>query len=162
MEECDALCTRMAIMVNGRFVCLGSPQHLKNKFGQGYTLTARMKTLDTGRAAPTGPLVQFVQDRFSRTQVFDTHEGYAHFQLLASSVSLATVFTSMEYAKLHLNVDDYSVHQTTLEQVFLSFASLQTCQTDDRTSVWNKVFPCCCCWRCCQPVPSESVILGEM
>lgn len=31
MEECEALCTRMAIMVNGRFQCLGSVQHLKNR-----------------------------------------------------------------------------------------------------------------------------------
>ncbi|KAJ0055813.1 hypothetical protein NL108_012856, partial [Boleophthalmus pectinirostris] len=30
MEECEALCTRMAIMVNGQFKCLGSIQHLKN------------------------------------------------------------------------------------------------------------------------------------
>lgn len=32
MEECEALCTRMAIMVNGRFQCLGSVQHLKNRW----------------------------------------------------------------------------------------------------------------------------------
>ena len=31
MEECEALCTRLAIMVNGSFRCLGSVQHLKNK-----------------------------------------------------------------------------------------------------------------------------------
>ena len=31
MEECEALCTRLAIMVNGRFKCLGSCQHLKNR-----------------------------------------------------------------------------------------------------------------------------------
>lgn len=43
MEECDVLCTRLAIMVNGRFTCLGSPQHLKNKFGNGYTLTAKIQ-----------------------------------------------------------------------------------------------------------------------
>merc|ERR1719494_738676 len=41
MEECEALCTRMAIMVNGKYRCLGSTQHLKNKFGAGYTLIAR-------------------------------------------------------------------------------------------------------------------------
>ena len=35
MEECEALCTRLAIMVDGRFRCLGSPQDLKNKFGNG-------------------------------------------------------------------------------------------------------------------------------
>ena len=32
MEECEALCTRLAIMVNGSFKCLGSIQHLKNKY----------------------------------------------------------------------------------------------------------------------------------
>ena len=31
MAECDALCTRLAIMVNGHFTCLGSGQHLKDK-----------------------------------------------------------------------------------------------------------------------------------
>ena len=31
MEECEALCTRLAIMVNGEFKCLGSIQHLKSK-----------------------------------------------------------------------------------------------------------------------------------
>ncbi|KGL85400.1 ATP-binding cassette sub-family A member 13, partial [Tinamus guttatus] len=32
MEECEALCTRLAIMVNGSFRCLGSPQHIKNRY----------------------------------------------------------------------------------------------------------------------------------
>ena len=44
MEECEALCTRLAIMVNGRFLCLGSPQHLKSKFGHGYTLLIKLGT----------------------------------------------------------------------------------------------------------------------
>uniref|UniRef100_A0A8B9HSE8 ABC transporter domain-containing protein n=1 Tax=Astyanax mexicanus TaxID=7994 RepID=A0A8B9HSE8_ASTMX len=39
MEECEALCTRLAIMVNGIFKCLGTIQHLKYKFGDGYVVT---------------------------------------------------------------------------------------------------------------------------
>ena len=31
MEECEALCGRLAIMVNGMFRCMGSIQHLKNR-----------------------------------------------------------------------------------------------------------------------------------
>jgi len=31
MEEAEALCTRIGIMVNGRLKCLGTPQHLKSK-----------------------------------------------------------------------------------------------------------------------------------
>nr|XP_025721961.1 ATP-binding cassette sub-family A member 3-like [Callorhinus ursinus] len=43
MEECDAFCTRLAIMVQGKFLCLGSPQHLKNKFGNIYILKVKVK-----------------------------------------------------------------------------------------------------------------------
>ena len=43
MEECEALCTRLAIMVNGRFKCIGSTQHLKSRFGEGYTVTLRIQ-----------------------------------------------------------------------------------------------------------------------
>lgn len=32
MEECEALCSRLAIMVKGQFRCLGSLQHIKNRF----------------------------------------------------------------------------------------------------------------------------------
>ena len=38
MEECETLCTRLAIMVGGQFRCLGSVQHLKSRFGGGYSL----------------------------------------------------------------------------------------------------------------------------
>lgn len=38
MEEADALCNRVGIMVKGELRCLGSTQHLKNKYGGGYIL----------------------------------------------------------------------------------------------------------------------------
>ncbi|XP_008580998.1 PREDICTED: ATP-binding cassette sub-family A member 13-like, partial [Galeopterus variegatus] len=44
MEECEALCTRLTIMVNGSFKCLGSPQHIKNRYGWGYNIRVKMKT----------------------------------------------------------------------------------------------------------------------
>lgn len=43
MEECEALCTRLAIMVNGEFKCLGSTQHLKNKFSKGFSLSIKVQ-----------------------------------------------------------------------------------------------------------------------
>jgi ATP-binding cassette, subfamily A (ABC1), member 3 len=46
MEECEALCPRIGIMANGRLRCLGSAQHLKNKFGQGFQLELKTKIVD--------------------------------------------------------------------------------------------------------------------
>ncbi|ODM86742.1 ATP-binding cassette sub-family A member 3, partial [Orchesella cincta] len=43
MEECEALCSRLGIMVNGKLTCLGGVQHLKHKFAQGYTLSVKLK-----------------------------------------------------------------------------------------------------------------------
>jgi ATP-binding cassette subfamily A (ABC1) protein 3 len=33
MEEAEALCTKMGIMVAGEFKCFGSSQHIKTKYG---------------------------------------------------------------------------------------------------------------------------------
>jgi len=42
MEECEALCPRIGIMTSGRLRCLGSAQHLKNKFGKGYQVELKV------------------------------------------------------------------------------------------------------------------------
>ena len=43
MEECEALCDRLAIMVRGTFQCLGGPQHIKAKFGQGFQIIVKVR-----------------------------------------------------------------------------------------------------------------------
>lgn len=44
MEEAEALCERIGIMVDGRFRCLGSSVHIKNKFGKGYEFDIKVKS----------------------------------------------------------------------------------------------------------------------
>ncbi|PIA53512.1 hypothetical protein AQUCO_00900239v1, partial [Aquilegia coerulea] len=41
MNEAQALCTRMGIMVGGRLRCIGSPQHLKTRFGNHLELEVK-------------------------------------------------------------------------------------------------------------------------
>jgi ABC-type uncharacterized transport system ATPase subunit len=41
MEECEALCTKLGIMDSGQFKCFGNVQHLKNKYGKGFSLTIK-------------------------------------------------------------------------------------------------------------------------
>ncbi|CAI5727248.1 unnamed protein product [Peronospora destructor] len=43
MEECEALCTRVGILVNGNLKCLGSVEHLKQKFGRRYIVEVKMQ-----------------------------------------------------------------------------------------------------------------------
>lgn len=46
MEEAEALSTKIGIMVNGELKCLGSVQHIKNKFGHGYEIEIKIKKPD--------------------------------------------------------------------------------------------------------------------
>jgi ABC-type multidrug transport system ATPase subunit len=45
MDEAETLCKRMAIMVNGEFVCLGRAGQIKEKYGYGYEIELRIKPL---------------------------------------------------------------------------------------------------------------------
>lgn len=47
MEECEALCNRLAIMVGGQFVCMGGIQYLKQKYGQGFTVMVKLRVTGT-------------------------------------------------------------------------------------------------------------------
>ena len=64
MEECEALCTRLVIMVDGQFKCLGTPHHLKTKFGSGYRLVVRLSD-----ERESGPLLEFMSKRFVTKQL---------------------------------------------------------------------------------------------
>mmetsp|Transcript_19452 Transcript_19452/g.28094 ORF Transcript_19452/g.28094 Transcript_19452/m.28094 type:complete len:2009 (+) Transcript_19452:240-6266(+) len=46
MLECESLCPRIAIMANGTLRCLGSAQHLKTKFGQGYQVEMKVLSVE--------------------------------------------------------------------------------------------------------------------
>ncbi|XP_072260468.1 phospholipid-transporting ATPase ABCA1 isoform X4 [Pyxicephalus adspersus] len=122
MEECEALCTRMAIMVNGRFRCLGSVQHLKNKFGDGYTIVVRI----AGSNPDLKPVEDFFSHAFPGSVLKEKHRGMLQYQLRSSQSSLARIFSILSKNKKKLHIEDYSVSQTTLDQVFVNFAKDQS------------------------------------
>jgi len=42
MDECEALCNRLTIMVDGVMKCVGNIQYLKNRYGQGFTVKVKL------------------------------------------------------------------------------------------------------------------------
>uniref|UniRef100_A0A8C4XKW3 ATP-binding cassette sub-family A member 2 n=1 Tax=Falco tinnunculus TaxID=100819 RepID=A0A8C4XKW3_FALTI len=121
MEECEALCTRLAIMVNGRLKCLGSIQHLKNRFGDGYMITVRTKS-----SLNVKEVVRFFNRNFPEAILKERHHTKAQYQLKSDQISLAQVFSKMEQVVDVLGIEDYSVSQTTLDNVFVNFAKKQS------------------------------------
>jgi ABC-type glutathione transport system ATPase component len=120
MEECEALCTRLVIMVNGEFKCLGSPQHLKSKFGNGYKLVVRLNDENDKEK-----LFDFMRVNFPSSVIQETHKNLFEYILPFKNTKLSQIFGKMEKNRETLNIKDYSVSQTTLDQVFVNFAKGQ-------------------------------------
>eukprot|EP00092_Neocalanus_flemingeri_P109075 GFUD01140137.1.p1 GENE.GFUD01140137.1~~GFUD01140137.1.p1 ORF type:complete len:178 (-),score=42.29 GFUD01140137.1:275-808(-) len=120
MEECEALCSRLGIMVNGQFKCLGSIQHLKNRFGSGYTLTIRC---DEGK---TIEVIEGIKKMLPQAELKEEHHTQLQYQLPIAETKLPIVFRHMEALRVTGILEDYSLTQTTLDEVFVRFASEQT------------------------------------
>uniref|UniRef100_A0A803TPX1 ATP binding cassette subfamily A member 12 n=1 Tax=Anolis carolinensis TaxID=28377 RepID=A0A803TPX1_ANOCA len=113
MEECEALCTRLAIMVNGRFQCMGSLQHIKSRFGKGFTVKLHLNNeLDS-----IEKLTQFLQSNFPNTHLKDHQLNMAEYHVPMSAGGVANIFQLLETNKQKFNIRHFSVSQTTLEEV---------------------------------------------
>ncbi|ORX43294.1 P-loop containing nucleoside triphosphate hydrolase protein [Piromyces finnis] len=121
MEEAEQLCDRLAILVNGRLICIGSPEHLKMKYGKGYILELQCNDVD-----------QFHSEVVEKCNLFNSHEykmerisnNRGKYEVKMTK-KLGLVFERMEEYKKKGLVNDYSFNQTSLEQIFINFAKNQ-------------------------------------
>uniref|UniRef100_A0A914YVT4 ABC transporter domain-containing protein n=1 Tax=Panagrolaimus superbus TaxID=310955 RepID=A0A914YVT4_9BILA len=117
MEECEALCTNLAIMVYGKFKCLGSPQHIKSKYGEGYTLLIRVDENNAEKVK------REIFARFPGSVLKEQHVQQLNFELKRNQrQTWSMLFDELESMCEPFNMSDYSLSQTTLEQVFLEFS----------------------------------------
>uniref|UniRef100_A0A8C5HN15 ATP-binding cassette, sub-family A (ABC1), member 12 n=1 Tax=Gouania willdenowi TaxID=441366 RepID=A0A8C5HN15_GOUWI len=131
MEECEALCSRLAIMVKGQFQCLGSLQHIKNRFGSGFTV--KMYLAEASRDAEA--ITDFMQRRFPTTYLKDQHSAMVEYHVPFAPGGVADIFNQLESIKSTQGIKHFSVSQTTLDEVFINFAmgniGTQTLSVDD-------------------------------
>lgn len=204
MEECEALCTRIGIMVGGVLRCLGSAQKLRSRYGNGFQLEFSLKLPNaTDISAKSTEILTLLQKagedaRLTQQELFSvfgrlgkaqwveqvSHDGTGNdlqasldantwvackhlaswciletyfdslcefltatfggfvlrerqgskvrveisaFDVLNSTGrrKLSTIFGSIEARKQELNIQEYSVSQTSLEQIFNFFAAQQ-------------------------------------
>uniref|UniRef100_A0A8C5R4C7 ABC transporter domain-containing protein n=1 Tax=Leptobrachium leishanense TaxID=445787 RepID=A0A8C5R4C7_9ANUR len=121
MEEAEAVCDRVAIMVSGKLRCIGSIQQLKSKFGKGYLLEIKLKDSQQVDVIHNEIIRLFPQaarqDRFSSLLVYKVP--------MENVQSLSQAFLLLEETKRAYNIEEYSFSQSTLEQVFLDLAKEQ-------------------------------------
>jgi ATP-binding cassette subfamily A (ABC1) protein 3 len=125
MEESEALCGRIAIMVGGQFRCLGPTQHLRSKFCQGFTVIVKLRRELNDDSGYVSRVQQYMNKEFPSAVLRDSHQCLFHYHITDPSVKWSHIFRVMESAKKEYNFEDYSVSDTSLEQIFITFARTQ-------------------------------------
>ena len=128
MEEVSALCNRVAILVDGEVKCLGSPQHLKNKFGDGYYIQMKLENVldDTVMEPQENKVAVALSEYLPSVQITEKRAGQLNAHIPSTeAVVVGQCFEIIEKNKSRWGVANYDITQTTLEQIFLEFGTLQ-------------------------------------
>lgn len=153
MEEVEALCGRVGIMVGGRFRCLGTPAHLKATHGAHFEMHANV---------PAGnrqeQFKHAIANAFDGATCIEQHGdslkyrvprtrpaarpstpavGGAFLPPHVPSVTIGSVFRWVESVKSSLSVTEYSVSETSLEQIFVHYAAGQEEETAKVTGMFE-------------------------
>lgn len=93
------------------------------RFGDGYTIVVRI----AGSNPDLKPVQDFFGLAFPGSVLKEKHRNMLQYQLPSSLSSLARIFSILSQSKRRLHIEDYSVSQTTLDQVsFQSEVQLAT------------------------------------
>lgn len=88
-------------------------KHCVVRFGDGYTIILRV----AGPDPDLRPVMEFIEQELPGSTLKEKHRNMLQYQLPTSLTSLARIFSLLSKNKEALSIEDYSVSQTTLDQV---------------------------------------------
>ena len=128
MDEADFLGDRIAIMGKGKLQASGRPLFLKNRFGVGYNLTlVKQQNVQVS----SEPIKEFVAKYVPKAKVLSDVSAELTIQLpLSAAASFKALFDGLDSMKKELQITNYGVSVTTLEEVFLKIADVDISDKD--------------------------------
>lgn len=114
--------------------CIGSAQHLRSRFGDGYELDVNCDvTRDDDEERVMNSLTEWIIDHFGDESIEllerqETNVKYIY-RIHKHVISLGDLFKLIEDHKDQLRIREYSVSQTSLEHIFIHFAKQQEEET---------------------------------
>ncbi|XP_058807215.1 retinal-specific phospholipid-transporting ATPase ABCA4-like [Phymastichus coffea] len=120
MEECEVLCNRLAIMVDGKLVCIGPSEQLKQRFGAGYDIQIK---LNLEKAKTQLDSIKSGIPRVLNCVLTDENLGNLTYHVAPTGTTWRLMYNAMNEMKRKYDcLDDFLVLSSSLEQLFLLFA----------------------------------------
>ncbi len=119
MIEADTLCDRIAIVANGKLVVVGTQQHLKNRFGDGYVLQLNLVHNSPEQLARA---IDFVQTRLHPDARLASRQIKTLQFNLPRTINREQVFKAL-YSEERTTkgcINQFLLSQSSLEDVFIA------------------------------------------
>lgn len=94
-------------------MCLGTQLHLKNKFGEGYTLHVNFTSENEQN------VLNFISELIPDATLMENFAGNCIYQVKKSDLTISNLFEDMEKNKQQVGIIDWGVTQTTYVVSFL-------------------------------------------
>lgn len=117
MEEAEAVCTNIGIMIRGGLNCYGTIQHLKATFGDGYRAIIELEP----KADPDAcdKLIKKICNKNGSASELVDVAGPKRTYNIGKISSLGNFFRELEKAKDKYHMRSYTINQASLEDVFM-------------------------------------------
>ncbi|KAL0111880.1 hypothetical protein PUN28_013230 [Cardiocondyla obscurior] len=118
VAECENLCSRVGILARAGLRCIGTPQHLKHKFGEGYVAFLRF-----GQPVSATDLRRVIL-KYLPQAIISSRQATAARLLLPRSqdMALSVSFGMLKLLAEELKATDYTLTQSSLDQVLVTFS----------------------------------------
>jgi len=114
MEEADVLSDRIGIMSRGELKVIGSNVHLKNKYGEGYSLKVNFDEHNESQVK------DYISHIIPSAKLTEEMPGNLTYQISSQSFVMSELLNNFIGANKNDLIKDWGISQTTLEDVFLN------------------------------------------
>ena len=118
LEEADVLCDKIGILSKGKLQCIGSPIHLKNKFGNKYHL---MINCDKKKVEIVS---KYILSILPSSKIGRSFGGNLIFSIEKSDMKIIDLIHEIEDHKKENGIDEWAISDTTLEDVFMNIVKI--------------------------------------
>ncbi|KAK5574544.1 hypothetical protein RB653_009797 [Dictyostelium firmibasis] len=118
MQEADILSDRIAIVSQGKLQCIGTQSHLKQKFGDGYSVRVDIEANFINTHNPT-ELIK----RFSPSATLSESFNGSYMYRLPRDTIISDLYEYLVLNKEQYHLQEWSLSQTSLEDVFLKISA---------------------------------------
>ncbi|XP_065210325.1 phospholipid-transporting ATPase ABCA3-like [Planococcus citri] len=122
--ECELLCDRLTILINGVMYCIGNTHDLKDHHSLGCFLMIRVHP-DITSFREVVRLEKSILAAFKpqSCRLIEEYRSLLHYQIVDHSLPLSSLFLKMEEIKSHNPVvEEYIVTTTTIQDILESFS----------------------------------------